>query len=311
MQIPLSDAQNVALLEDSVENIKTQWLTIYRFLNQKNMHTEAKADQPLLTQILFELALLGRLLYRNKNQHRAGKYFQHLQHVKRRSRFCIESMLIMENEKALVNILASTFNQLGVDQNTLNLPSVENMEKFMKALDFVIESVVEVKELTAKAYVTTQTHLMAPGYFLPFATVLMAWCARWYRLLTNVEEILENGKKETRKFLGGIYQWRIPQCQEWLNQMAFEHVDNDSTLESGVIHAPETQLKSKDILEIMASSVTVESTADKGPTTWQETSAPDLPTHSSRESLEKPKKKRKKQKSSSDSIIDDLFAGIE
>ncbi|KAL6289767.1 hypothetical protein ACE6H2_007277 [Prunus campanulata] len=156
-----------------------------------SMDSEAEALEEklksLLGQLQAESAILERMVYKNKNQHRRGSYFQYLMKVRR-------DLKLLQSTK-LEEILGCCFQSITGKRPKQKVHLLESLKRrkcesgkynFMERLLGAVRLLSQMVEPMLKAAVEIST-LLAQSFFMGFSLTILALLAR---LRVLVQQIL-------------------------------------------------------------------------------------------------------------------------
>ncbi|KAI8844442.1 hypothetical protein BJ741DRAFT_588467 [Chytriomyces cf. hyalinus JEL632] len=134
--------------------------------------------------------ILDRLVYKNRNQHRSGKHFQHVLEVRRAAKKIIH-LNVSAAAKAVLD-------SMGVPNPKKYKPSHLDAAPDQKSIALLL-SIIEsshmllkhLRSATGKAYISLK-QLASLSYFIPICLTLMAVCARLHHYASIIVKDLED-----------------------------------------------------------------------------------------------------------------------
>lgn len=111
--------------------------------------------------------MLNRLHYKNKNQHKGTRYHRHLDGIRRTTRHISN---LIQNEW-----IPALSDPLMIDEST---------DKFDRSSDRLRHLCTNMRDNAETAFVSLSQHLLQPGYFLPYVTVMIACISRLNHMCT-------------------------------------------------------------------------------------------------------------------------------
>ncbi|BBH01952.1 hypothetical protein Prudu_012371 [Prunus dulcis] len=158
------------------------------------MDSEAEALEEKLTSLLGQLqaesAILERMVYKNKNQHRRGSYFQYLMKVRR-------DLRLLQSTK-LEEILGCCFQSITGKRPKQKVHLLESLKRrkcesgkynFMERLLGAARLLSQMVEPMLKAATEIST-LLARSFFMGFSLTILALLARLRVLVQQMVQVL-------------------------------------------------------------------------------------------------------------------------